>query len=113
MSEKIIKFFGSASDLKDLRKVLSDAGFEEDQKITIHATDASGGGLIPLSIVFIVRSIPEISKCVQVYLKERSKRMVTRDDKGLTIRGNFTAQEFGDIYERCNRFTIEDNKHDT
>lgn len=114
MSTQTIKFFGSDSDLRDLQQVLSKAGFEEVQKITIHATDAGSGNVIPTAIAFTIVIAPHFVSIIQTYLKERSKRMVTRDENGFTIRGNFTAKEFGDIAERCHRFNIEDDTyHDT
>jgi len=110
---RTIKFFGSDSDLKDLRKILSNAGFKEDQKITIHATDASGGILLPLSIAFVVHSIKEISKCIQVYLRERSKQMVTTvtpDEIKRTITGNFSIKKIGEVIEISAGFEIKDIK---
>jgi len=116
MSIQTIKIFGSDSDLKDLREVLSKAGVEEVQSNIIHATDPSAGAVLPLFALIVVRSIPEISKCIQVHLKERGKRMVTTvtpDGIKRTMRGNFTAKEFAENMETSAGFRIEDDKNDT
>jgi hypothetical protein len=113
MSSQIIKFFGSESDLKDLRKFLSDAGFKEDPRNIIHATDASGGILLPLCIAFVVPSIPEFSRRIKMYLQKFSKLMVTTvtpDEVKRTITGNISAKKTGEVIEISAGFEIKDVK---
>lgn len=110
MSTKTIKFFGSDDDLQELRRILSKAGFKEVHSDTVHATDGVSGDIVPTAIAFAVILAPHFVSCIQTYLKERSKRMVTRDENKFTIRGNFTAKEFGDIAETCYRFDIKDDE---
>ena len=112
MNNPEITFYGSQEDLDALRKALTDAGFQEIQRDVIYANEPTGGGIIALGIIFVVHSIPEISKCVQVWMKERSKRMVVRDGSEFVIKGNFTSEEFREQIETCGQFTIEDEKHE-
>ena len=110
MSTQTIKFFGSDADLQELRQVLSKAGFKEVHSDTIHATDGVSGDIIPTAITFAVIIAPHFVSCIQTYLKERTKRIVTRDKNKFTIRGNFSAKEFGEIAETCYRFDIMDDE---
>jgi hypothetical protein len=112
MNNPEITFYGSREDLDALKKALTDAKFQEIPRGFVYAHDPTGGGIIPPHIIFAIYSIHEMSKCIRVYLKERSKRMIRRDGGDFVIKGNFTSSEFQEQVETCGQFTIEDEKHD-
>jgi len=111
MSKETIKFFGSATDLRDLQKALLDAGFQEDDKVIIHASH----DIIPPSITFIMGV--GFGKCVRTFLQNRGKRMVSRMvSKGkmkTVIRGDFTIKQIERILKIPYSHNVEDDKKDT
>jgi hypothetical protein len=110
MSAQTIKFFGSDSDLRDLREALLQAGFKEHDEVIIHASH----DIIPASITFIMGV--GFGKCVRTFLQTRNKRMVSRmvskGKKKTVIRGPFSIKEIERILKIPYSHNIEDDIND-
>lgn len=106
MSAYCVKFFGSASDLESLLKSVSDDTdcFEmKEAANTIHASS----DIIPLGILLAITATPHVSACFQTWMRERGKRLVSRDGSKITISGPFSDKRFKEFLESVNRVDVE------
>ena len=109
MSKQTIKFFGSNSDLHDLREALLKAGFKEHDEEIIRASH----DIIPPAITILVTVGTVFTKCVQTFLREHGKRMVSRTvskGKEQTVMKGYSLKEIARILKSENRLNIEADK---
>ena len=108
MNNQELQFYGSGEDLDSLRKALAKTGVQESHDEVIKAS----GDLIPHSVTFIVSA--GIVALIREFLKSRSKRMVSRmvskGEEKITIRGDFSTEEFEKLLKVSYSINIEDDK---
>jgi len=100
-----VKFFGPKADLDALRVALTTSGFQEVEDVFIKASQ----DIIPASIAFVMGT--GFGMCIKQFLKDRGKRIVTRETHGdrIEINGDFSVDEIERLLKIPYAFDIEND----